>query len=358
MQQGGHLIEQEPRPAQPGAEGSECLPWHARGRLIRQLLNMDPPDHAIYRRVTSAWFTPRSIERRRDEVERITRDLLDALAGRERVDFVEDFVAPLTLSVLADMIGVPRDDWSRLFRWTQESAGSTDPEYQHGSSASDAMRAAIGAMNAYFMELVAERRLEPRDDIVSVLAAAEIDARPLPDFELLSYLSLLVVAGNETTRNAASGGLLALVENPEQWARLRADPGLVPTAVEEVVRFTSPVIQFCRTPVEDFELHGQQIRAGESLCLFYPSANRDEAVFEDPDVFRVDRRPNPHVGFGIGEHFCLGASLARLELRVIFEQLAARLEHIELDGAYERMRSSFLGGMKRLPIRHRLAPAR
>jgi len=189
---------------------------------------------------------------------------------------------------------------------------------------------------------------------VSVLTAARLDGAPVPPLELLSYFQLLVVAGNETTRNAASGGLLALIEHPAELSKLR-NPGLVPSAVEEVVRWTTPVIQFCRTPSEDFELRGEKIRAGESLCLFYASANRDEEAFDQPDAFRVDRRPNPHLGFGIGEHFCLGASLARLELRVIFAEIAARFEHVELAAAPERMRSSFIGGVKRMRIRYRLA---
>ena len=179
----------------------------------------------------------------------------------------------------------------------------------------------------------------------------------MPPLELLSYFFVLVVAGNETTRNAASGGLLALIENPEEFAKLRADPGLLNPAVEEIVRWTTPVIQFCRTAAEDVELHGKKIRKGDAFCLFYPSANRDEEVFEDPDRFHVDRRPNPHLGFGIGEHFCLGANLARLELRAIFRQLAERMEEVELAGPYDRTRSSFLGGVKRMPIRYRLRPA-
>jgi cytochrome P450 len=193
--------------------------------------------------------------------------------------------------------------------------------------------------------------------MVSVLANATLDdGSPVPTFELMSYYLLLVIAGNETTRNAASGGLLALIENPGELRKLKADPGLVPTAVEEIVRWTTPVIQFCRTPVEDVEIKGQKIRAGDSLCLLYPSANRDEDVFEDPDAFRVDRKPNPHLGFGIGEHFCLGANLARLELRVIFDELARRMGTVELAGPVERMRSSFLGGVKRMPIRYTIGP--
>ena len=179
-------------------------------------------------------------------------------------------------------------------------------------------------------ELGQERLANPRDDIVSVLVRSKVHGDAMPPLELLSYFLLLVVAGNETTRNAASGGLLALIENPAEMEKLRANPGLVDTAVEEIVRFTSPVNQFCRTATEDLELHGKQIAKGDAFCLFYGSANRDEDFFDEPDRFRVDRKPNPHVGFGIGEHFCLGANLARLELRVMFDRLIERLPDMRL----------------------------
>jgi len=338
----------------------EGAPVEGERRLARHLLNMDPPEHALFRKVASSWFTPRAIQRRREEVTRITRELLAEMAGdgEEREgDFVGDFAAPLTLSVLADMLGVPRKDWRLMFRWTNQIAGASDAEYQTGDDPIDGVESARSGLFEYFTELAEERRGKPRDDMVSVLANADLDGEPMPIFELLSYFLLLVVAGNETTRNAASGGLLALIENPDQMRELQTDPGLVESAVEEIVRWTAPVIQFCRTPVEDVEIRGQQIRKGDSLCLLYPSANRDEEVFDDPDVFRVDRSPNPHLGFGIGEHFCLGANLARLELRAIFRELAARLHSVELSGPVERMRSSFLGGVKRMPIRYRLRPA-
>jgi cholest-4-en-3-one 26-monooxygenase len=329
-------------------------------REVRHLLNMDPPEHAHFRTAASSWFTPRAIRRRQAEVEQITRDLLAEMAGDGETregDFVADLTAPLTLAILADMLGVPREDWRLMFEWTNQIAGSSDPEFQTAGATPQAnVENVRDNLFQYFMTLAEKRRAEPRDDIVSVLVGAPIDGQPMPTMELLSYFLLLVVAGNETTRNAASGGLLALIENPGEFAKLRANPGLVDSAVEEIVRWTAPVIQFCRTPVEDVELYGKKIRAGDSLCLFYPSANRDEDVFEDPDVFRIDRRPNPHLGFGIGEHFCLGASLARLELRAIFRALAERLEEVELAGRFERVRSSFLGGVKRMPIRYRLRP--
>ena len=323
--------------------------------LFRQLLNMDPPEHAKYRRVASSWFTPRAIQRLQPEIERITRELLDRLVETDgEADFVGAITAPLTLSVLAEMLGVPREDWELMFRWTNQIAGATDPEYQSpGKTAFETVRDARESLFKYFSALVEKSRAKPGDDIVSVIAHGKVDGEPLPVFELLSYCLVLVVAGNETTRNAASGGLLALIEHPEELEKLRRDPGLIDSAVEEIVRWTSPVIQFCRTPIEDVEIRGQKIRAGENLCLFYPAANRDPEVFEEPDCFRIDRDPNPQLGFGIGEHFCLGASLARLELRELFRQWIERIDQFELAGPLERLHSSFLGGVKQMPIRFR-----
>lgn len=327
--------------------------------FARHLLVMDPPDHASYRKVTSGWFTPRAIQRLAPEVERITRDLFDeiAQAGPDgTIDFVGRMTAPLTLSVLADLLGVPREDWPLMFRWTNQVAGPSDPEYRvEGETPFETVNRARIGLFEYFAKLAEARRASPGKDMVSVIANARVDGAPIPPLETLSYYFLLVVAGNETTRNAASGGLLALIENPQELRKLRDDPGLIDSAVEEIVRWTTPVIQFCRTPVEDLELRGQKIRAGESMCLFYPSGNRDEEIFDEPDRFLVDRNPNPHIGFGRGEHFCLGASLARLELRVLFRQLIERFDDVELAGDFERVQSSFLGGVKRMPIRYRLA---
>jgi len=329
-------------------------------RVLRHLLNMDPPDHAAYRKLVSHRFTPRGLGRMTSDIEAIARSLLDEMAGDggERTgDFVALLSAPLPLNVLAELLGVPRDMWPTLFRWTNQIAGAADPEYQReGEGAVETSRRARVQLFDYFAAMAAERRARPREDIVSVIANAQLGGAPPPTLELLSYYFLLVVAGNETTRNAMTGGLLALIENPGALRKLAGDPSLVDSAVEEIVRWTTPVIQFCRTPIRDVEIRGQKIRAGQSLCLFYPSANRDEEVFEAPFEFRVDRRPNRHLAFGVGEHFCLGANLARLELRVLFRQLVARLEHVELAGPVERLRSSFLGGIKRMPIRYRMKP--
>ena len=320
---------------------------------VRHLLNMDPPDHARYRRLASGWFTPRAIRAMDDKVARVTREVLDAAAQRPTGDFVRDVSARITIAVIAEMLGVPRSDWELLFRWTNEIIAPQDPEFQHGTPR-ETSEHARGELFAYFHALAERRRAAPGDDIVSVIANGTLGGAPLPPVELLSYFFLLVVAGNETTRNAMTGGMLAFLEHPEEWAKLRANPGLLDTTVEEVVRWTTPVIQFARTATRDYPLRGEIIRRGQAVCLFYPSGNRDEDVFPDPFRFRIDREPNPHIGFGMGEHLCLGAHLARLELRHAFAQLRERLAACELAGPVERVRSSFVGGIKHAPMRWRI----
>ena len=349
------VFENAPRLAVfPGLELDSAEPPPA-----RHLLNMDPPEHGRFRRLVSTHFAPRQLMPLTPSVEQISREILDQFAGdrREReADFVAGVSATLPLAVLCDLLGAPREDWPKLFDWTNATIGANDPEFQQqGESASDTAERARTELFGYFWEMIERRRVTPTNDIVSVLANARLDGEYIPPFELLSYCFVLVVAGNETTRNATSGGLLALIDNPAELEKLRRDPSLIDSAVEEIVRWTSPVIQFCRTPNRDVELRGQRIAAGEHLCLFYPSANRDEEVFDEPFSFRVDRTPNPHLAFGIGEHFCLGANLARVELRVVFRQLVERLQSVELAGPVSRLRSSFVGGIKSMPIRFRMS---
>lgn len=324
---------------------------------VRHLLNMDPPDHGRFRKLASSHFTPRALEAKRKAIEEISRDILDEFANggaATSADFVEGVSVKLPLVVLLEMLGVPASDWKQMMQWTNETIGATDPDYQQGQSALETAERSRLQLFGYFMKMVEERRKKPTADIVSLLANATLDGAHLPPIELLSFYYLLVVAGNETTRNATSGGLLALIQNPGELDKLRRDPRLIPSAVEEIVRWTSPVIQFCRTAVRDTEVGGKRIRAGEAACLFYPSANRDEDVYPDGERFRVDRDPNPHLGFGIGEHFCMGSHLARLELEVVFQQLVSRLEEVELVGPVRRLRSSFVGGVKSMPIRYKL----
>jgi cytochrome P450 len=321
---------------------------------FRHLLTMDPPVHGRYRNLLSQHFTPKALEPKRAAVGAIVDETLARVAGRDEIDFVESVSAIVPLAVIAEMLGIPREDWELLFHLSNALVGAADPEYQHGSTIRETSERTRLEFLDYFRRLSNARRREPRDDFVTALVNARVDDAPMREWELLSYYVLLIVAGNETTRNATSGGLLALVENPGELDKLRRDPSLVPAAVEEIVRWVSPVVQFCRTALEDLEVGGVRIAKGEACCIFYPSANRDEDVFPDPFTFRVDRTPNEHYGFGIGVHFCLGANLARLELQEIFRRLVARVEDVDLAGPVERMHSSFVGGIKRMPIRWRL----
>jgi len=325
--------------------------------VLRQLLNMNPPEHGEFRRVVNQRFTPRSVQQLKEQIERITTETLDGLVGREQCDFVTEVSAKLPLAVIAEMFGIPRADWAMMFRLSNAMIGPADPEYGGSATIKENLERARMEFFQYFNQLCKDRRKNPRDDLASALANGHAFGQPLPPFELLSYFALLIIAGNETTRNATTGGLHALISHPEQWQRLRNDPTLAPKATEEIVRWTSPVIQFTRIATADTVLHGQQLHEGDILALFYPSAARDEDIFERPTAFDIGRYPNPHVSFGIGEHFCLGANLARLELQVMFRQLAERMESVELAGPTQRMRSSFVGGIKHMPIRYRIRAA-
>jgi cholest-4-en-3-one 26-monooxygenase len=233
--------------------------------------------------------------------------------------------------------------------------GKDDPEYrQPGESPGQTAKRARTELHAYFAELIASRRREPGDDLVSELLAGTVEDAPLTESQLVAYCELLVEAGNETTRNAISGGLLAFCEHPDEWHRLRADTELLPSAADEILRWVSPISHFTRVATEDYQLRDATIRAGDQLALYYASANRDEDVFDDPFAFRIDRAPNPHIAFGFGEHFCLGAHLARVEIETIFRHLLARLETFELAGEVERLKSAVNGSIKQLPLRYRL----
>jgi cholest-4-en-3-one 26-monooxygenase len=324
---------------------------------LRHLLSMDGQEHRDYRAVTAKRFTPRMVLGWEPKVQRITREVLDEAAEKGACDFVQDVAAPITIAVIAEMLGVPGEDWRLLFRWTNETIAPEDPEYQRGRTTEETSLGARMEIFQYFNDLSEERRKRPKDDIISVVVQGAVQNQPIPAFELLSYYLLLVVAGNETTRNAMTGGMLAFHENPAEWRKLVANEKLVDPAIEEMVRWTTPVIQFTREATRDYVLRGTKIAKGQSVCLFYASGNRDEEIFDDPFSFKIDRVPNDHIGFGRGEHVCLGAHLARLELRTVFAQIRERLEAFERTGPAERVRSSFVGGIKRAPIRWKLRPA-
>ncbi len=323
---------------------------------LRMLVNMDPPEHRDYRKLVSSWFTPRAIRRLQARLEEITAEIFDELArdgGAHECDFVTDVAARQPLRMITEMLGIPRDKEDFVLRVTNENFGIEDPEFERQGDTREARLGFLQEAFAFLSEITADRRANPRDDLSSVLANATLGGEPVPQFELFSLYFLIMVAGHDTTRNAISGGLLALLEHPAELEKLRRNPSLVRTAADEIVRWTTPVNHFSRTATADYELRGQRIEKGDSVALFYASANRDEEVFADPFAFRIDRDPNPHLGFGVGEHFCLGAHLARLDLEVFFRQLAERLESIELTAPVERLHASFVGGPKHVPVRYR-----
>jgi cholest-4-en-3-one 26-monooxygenase len=317
---------------------------------------LDPPRHGPIRRVANGRFTPRAVRDRRDDIDRIATEVLDDAApagGAGELDFVERIAAPFPLAVIAWILGVPSADWQLLHGWTNEVIGKEDPEYRRpGETPGQTIKRARGEVHAYFDRLIQQRRDEPQPDLVSDLIKGEIDGEPLSGEQLTLYCELLVEAGNETTRNAISGGLLAFCDHREEWQTLRDHPELLPHAVEEILRWVSPISHFTRTATEDSEVHGTKIRAGDQVALYFASANRDEDVFDDPFAFRVERQPNPHLAFGFGEHFCMGAHVARVELETIFRHLVQRLDSFEVSGLVERLSSIVNGSIKHLPLRY------
>jgi len=346
----GPRLNMPPRRVHPG-QTEEILP--------ETIITMDPPRHAAYRALTSRHFTPRALGAFEPRIAALAREIvaraLELFGDGREFDFVDEISARLPLAVIMELLGVPRADWESLLALANRTVGSGDPEYNRGGVSTNVAIAAREAIFEHYASYLAERRARPRDDLISVLVGARIDGRPLEDAEILGYCFLLTAAGNETTRNATSGGMLALLEHPAELARLRREPGSLLRAADEIVRWVSPIIHFCRTAAVDAELGGRRIRAGETLVLFYPSAARDEAAFARPDVFDVGRSPNPHVSFGIGEHYCLGARLARLELAAILGELVTRVDSLELAAPVERLRSTVIGGIKHMRVR--LAPA-
>jgi cytochrome P450 len=316
------------------------------------MINMDDPRHGRLRRIVSRGFTPRALGRLEDDVQRRARQTIDRVIDKGSCDFVTEIAAPLPLEIICDMMGIPESQTRFVFERTNVILGLGDPEYvPPGSNLMVAALTAGKALADLMNELAAERRKRPKDDLTSALLAAELEGESLSQQELASFFVLLVVAGNETTRNAISHGMKALTDFPDERRKWAADfEGVAPTAIEEIVRWATPVIHFRRTATCDTELGGQKLRAGEKVVLWYNSGNRDEAVFPDPYRFDVTRVPNEHVGFGgPGPHHCLGANLARREMRVIFREIFTRLPDLEITGPPEMLRSNFIHGIKRMP---------
>jgi cholest-4-en-3-one 26-monooxygenase len=313
------------------------------------MINMDPPQHAKFRRLTRMGFTPKMVAKVEPLIARAAAEVVDRVARSGECDLVRAVSAELPLIVLCDILGVAQQDRGKIFDWSNRLIGFDDPEFQ--TSLEDGKRAAAEVW-MYAGALAMQRQASAPDaDLVSALVHAQVDGEKLTEMEVSSFFLLLSVAGNETTRNLISGGLLTLLENPEQLQRLKDDPSLLPTAVDEMLRWVTPVMHFRRTATRDVELHGQNIKAGDKVVLYYVSANRDEEVFPDAHKFDVGRTPNDHLAFGAGEHFCLGATLARLEIKHMFAELLRRLPDIRLSGQVRRLRSNFINGWKQIPVR-------
>ena len=312
------------------------------------MLNMDPTMHTRYRRLVNKGFTPKLVRDLEQQIVGYADGIIDAVSERGTADFVEDISAELPLLVIAELLGVPQEDRRKVFDWSNRMIGSDDPEYQiEGADPGEAAMAVF----SYAEELAAARRLEPRQDLVSTLINAEVEGEKLDQLELDLFFMLLIVAGNETTRNLMSGAMVAFFDHPDQWEKLRQDRSLLPSAVEEMLRFVTPVMHFRRTVVADTELGGQALQEGDKIVFWHTSANRDESVFTDPDTFDIARSPNNHMAFGGGgPHFCLGANLARMEIMVIFDRLLDRIPDIRLDGEVQRLQSNFINGTKHIPV--------
>ncbi len=326
------------QPAGAGADGIEAQ------RLI--LLNIDPPQHTKLRGIVSRGFTPRAIASLRAALTARAERIVGAALARGSGDFVTDVASELPLQAIAELLGIPQEDRGKIFDWSNQMVGADDPDYT-----GEAMEAATGLLT-YSMTMAEDRRASPRDDIVTRLVHAQVDGGDLTADEFGFFVLLLAVAGNETTRNAISHGMAALLDHPGQWELYRAQRP--ETAADEIVRWATPVTVFQRTARADTMLGGQQIRAGQRLGLFYRSANFDEDVFDAPEQFDILRHPNPHLGFGgSGAHFCLGANLARLEIELMFNAIADGMPSIRRAGDAERLRSGWLNGIKRLPVTYR-----
>ena len=310
------------------------------------LIFSDPPRHRQMRKLVNSGFTRRRVAVLESKIREIVRGVLDGVEPGSVHEFAEQIAAPLPTRMIAELIGAPPDDWEQFRTWSDAATGTADPEIELDPLV------AMGQRFEYFQKLIAARRDHPRDDMLSVLAAAEIDEHRLTDEDLLNFAFLLLVAGNETTRNLIALGTLALIAHPDQRRLLIDDPALIPGAVEEMLRWNSPVVHMARTATTDVEIRGQGIREGEVVVMLYGSANRDEDIFgPDSEQFKVTRHPNPHIAFGCGEHSCVGAQLARLEASVLFDELLRRFPNLELVGQVDRVRATMVPGVKRMPVR-------
>ena len=326
--------------------------------LVRSLVQMDAPDHPKYRALTQSWFLPHNIKSLEERIRRIAKTSVEKMLAKDgECEFVADVALHYPLHVIMEILGVPPEDEQRMLMLTQELFGSTDPELgrdaetQDPAKAIELIQAVLMDFYNYFAKITAARRAEPRDDLASVIANSTIDGQPISEFEALSYYVIVATAGHDTTSSSTAGAVWALAERPAEFEKVKANPALVPGLVEEAIRWTTPVKHFMRSATADTELRGRRIAKDDWLMLCYASGNRDEDVFDDPFAFRVDRSPNRLVSFGYGAHLCLGQHLAKMEMRILFEELLPHIKSLELAGQPKMSEAVFVNGPKKLPIR-------
>ena len=326
----------------------------ADGIGLRTLIHMDDPQHRVVRAIGADWFRPRAMRAMEERIAELARQYVERMAdyGGE-CDFARDVAVHYPLYVILSLLGLPESDFPRLLKLTQELFGGADEELRRGETPEELITTLLDFF-AYFQDITTARRATPTEDLASAIANARVDGEFLSDIDIASYYVIIATAGHDTTSSTISGGLHALIEHPGELASLRDDPALLPTAADEMIRWVTPVKEFMRTATADAEVGGITIKEGEAVLLSYPSGNRDEEVFTDPFRFDAGRDPNKHLAFGFGVHYCLGAALARIETRALFAELLPRLESIELAGRPEWTATTFVGGLKHLPIRYSL----
>ena len=344
------LFTNSPRPVLTTAEGDD----QQAAIGVKTLIHLDDPEHRAIRAIGADWFRPKAMRALKIRIDELAKRYVDQMvAAGPECDFVQEVAVNYPLYVIMSMLGIPESDFPQMLKYTQELFGTDDEEMQRSASMEESM-AVLLEMFGYFNELTAARRATPTEDLASAIANATIDGEPLSDIDTVSYYLIIATAGHDTTSAVISGGLHALIDNPDQLERLRADMDLMPLATEEMIRWVTPVKEFMRTAQQDTEVRGVPIAAGESVLLSYVSSNRDEDVFDEPFRFDVGREPNKHNAFGYGVHFCLGAALARMEVNSFFSELIPRLDSIELTGDPQYTATMFVGGPKHLPIRYSL----
>ncbi|WP_101952877.1 cytochrome P450 [Mycobacterium sp. 3519A] len=348
------LFTNAPRTILEAAEvGLKLREMRLAGKGTRNLVHLDGAYHRSMRAVGAEWFRPKVMRELQSTIRALAKRYVDLMADSAECEFVHEVAVAFPGYVIMSLLGLPEADYPMLQRWTRELFGHNDEDTRRGDTSADMVRV-LADFTAYFNEVTAYRRAAPADDLASAIANARIDGQLLSEEEASSYYRLIASAGHDTTKACIAGGLLAIIEHPDQHRRLRADLGLLATGVDEMIRWTTPVKSFLRTASADTVVHGIPLAAGSTVAMIYPAANRDPGVFHEPNRFDVGRVDNKHLGFGAGVHFCLGAALARMEISIFFEELIPRLNRIELAGEPCYSSTLFVGGLKHLPIRYRM----